>query len=434
MDISALGLKPALSEAVRRAHGLHLASPIQGQAIPALLAGQDALVSAPTGTGKTLAYGLVLLNRLLDNTATPPGRPSVRNLVLVPTRELALQVSQNLRAITQYLPQLRRVHAVHGGVSINPQMLALRGGSDLFGGDTRPPAGSGAANALRLSAVECLVLDEADRLLELGFSDELAQVLALLPAQRQTIFVSATLPPAARQLAAQLLQNPLEISRDSEADAPLDITQRAFLVDTNRRTQLLRQLVQIEKWPRVLVFVATKLATEIVADKLRKAGIHAEPFHGELSQGKRNQVLDDFKASRIEVVVATDVAARGLDIADLPVVVNYDLPRSTADYTHRIGRTGRAGASGLAISFVTADGAPHFSLIQKRHGVEIPQETLPGFEPTEVPTPLSPAQVASAGTGGIKGKRPSKKDKLRAAAALAITSSESNSDSNPTQP
>jgi len=420
MDISALGLQPALSEAVRRAHGIHLASPVQAQAIPPLLHGQDALVSAPTGSGKTLAYGLVLLDRLLRPNTAPSTRASgaapVRNLVLVPTRELALQVSQTLRAISQYLPQLRRVHAVHGGVSINPQMRALLGGSDLLVATPGRLLDLIAHNALTLEGVECLVLDEADRMLELGFADELQQVLARLPGRRQTIFVSATLPPAARELAAHLLHAPLDIAPETGVEDIPDIAQRAFQVDTNRRTQLLRHLVSTEKWPRVLVFVATKLATEIVADKLRKAGIDAEPFHGELSQGKRNQVLADFKSSRIKVVVATDVAARGLDIAELPVVVNYDLPRSTADYTHRIGRTGRAGASGLAVSFVTADGAAHFSLIQKRHGSGIAMETCAGFEPSEMPTETSPAQRAAAGTGGIKGKRPSKKDKLRAAA------------------
>ena len=422
MEISALGLAPALSEAVRRAHGLHLASPVQAQAIPVLLEGRDALVSAPTGAGKTLAYGLVLLQRLLQSPAHPPARRTgaapVRNLVLVPTRELAMQVSQSLRSVCQYLPQLRRVHAVHGGVSINPQMLALRGGSDLLVATPGRLLDLIAHNAIGLAAVECLVLDEADRMLELGFADELQKVLSLLPRRRQTIFVSATLPPATRALAAGLLEQPVEICPEpSAADTP-DISQRAYQVDTPRRTQLLRQLIVHEKWSRVLVFVATKLATEIVADKLRKAGIDAEPFHGELSQGKRNQVLADFKTSRISVVVATDVAARGLDIADLPVVVNYDLPRSTADYTHRIGRTGRAGASGLAVSFVTADGAAHFGLIQKRHAVQIALDIWPGFTPTEAPpvgTPTGPA----TGNGGIKGKRPSKKDKLRAAAQAA---------------
>jgi ATP-dependent RNA helicase RhlE len=194
-------------------------------------------------------------------------------------------------------------------------------------------------------------------------------------------------------------------------------------VDTSRRTQLLRHLIQQNKWSRVLVFVATKFATEIVADKLRKANINAEPFHGVLSQGKRTQVLNDFKASRVQVVVATDLAARGIDIAELPVVVNYDLPRSSVDYIHRIGRTGRAGESGLALSFITADSAAHFRLIEKRQSISLPREQIAGFEPLvdnsfedAAEFGAAPAYVDTTGTGGIKGKRPSKKDKLRAAA------------------
>jgi superfamily II DNA/RNA helicase len=254
------------------------------------------------------------------------------------------------------------------------------------------------------------VLDEADRLLDLGFAEELERILSLLPGRRQNLFFSATFPPAVQALAQTLLQDPLRIDvLPTPQDRP-DILQRAIAVDAARRTQLLRQLITQEHWSRVLVFVATKHAAEIVADKLRKADIDAEPFHGELSQGKRTQVLADFKAERLTAVVATDVAARGLDITQLPVVVNYDLPRSATDYTHRIGRTGRAGESGLAVSFVSAGTEAHFRLIEKRQGLQLPREVIPGFEPTEAPPP------AAAGTGGVKGKRPSKKDKLRAAA------------------
>ena len=197
----------------------------------------------------------------------------------------------------------------------------------------------------------------------------------------------------------------------AESEVQAEITQRAIEVDAPRRTQLLRQLIQTEKWTRALVFVATKHAAEIVADKLRKADINAEPFHGELSQGKRSQVLMDFKAKTVQVVVATDVAARGLDITQLPVVVNYDLPRSAIDYTHRIGRTGRAGESGIAISFVSAGTAAHFKLIEKRHAIKLVMEQVAGFEPVEV-APVNAADPQ--GTGGVKGKRASKKDKLRA--------------------
>jgi superfamily II DNA/RNA helicase len=278
-------------------------------------------------------------------------------------------------------------------------------------------------NALTLSSTQILVLDEADRLLELGFEAELNRLLALLPADRQSLFFSATFAPTVAALAQSMLREPVQIEiGDTEHEKP-DITQQAIRVDAPRRTQLLRHLITTHKWPRVLVFVATKHAAEMVADKLRKARIYAEPFHGELSQGKRSQVLSDFKASRLKVVIATDMASRGLDIVQLPVVVNFDLPRSADDYTHRIGRTGRAGETGLAVSFVSHDTEPHFRLIEKRHDLQVPLEIVAGFEPAEPhaepvgDSSAEPQTAFQASTGGIKGKRPSKKDKLRAEAA-----------------
>ena len=207
-------------------------------------------------------------------------------------------------------------------------------------------------------------------------------------------------------------------AQDEPVGEPAAIQQRAIEVDAGRRTQLLRQLVKGSGWTRVLVFVATKHGAEMVADKLRRAGVEAEPFHGLLSQGNRTQVLADFKASRVQVVVATDLAARGIDVAQLPVVVNYDLPRSAVDYVHRIGRTGRAGASGVAVSFVSAATEAHFRLIEKRQGLNVPRERVAGFEPAEAPPPAPPGEP---GTGGVKGRRPSKKDKLRALQAPAGT-------------
>jgi superfamily II DNA/RNA helicase len=279
-------------------------------------------------------------------------------------------------------------------------------------------------NALSLSATQILVLDEADRLLELGFEAELKRLLALLPTHRQSLFFSATFAPQVAALAHSMLREPVQIEIGATDQEKPDITQQAILVDAPRRTQLLRHLIAEHKWKRVLVFVATKHAAEMVADKLRKARIYAEPFHGELSQGKRSQVLSDFKASRLKVVIATDMASRGLDISQLPVVVNYDLPRSADDYTHRIGRTGRAGEVGLAVSFVSHDTETHFRLIEKRHGLQLPLDLIADFEPMELPpAPEHGVEAAAAqlpprvpNTGGIKGKRPSKKDKLRAEA------------------
>ena len=415
MPFSSLGFSPALLPVLLRAiteNGYLTPTAIQSAAIPAALQGRDIVASAQTGSGKTAAFALPLLHRLAE---TPNGTTRrVRGLILVPTRELAAQVGEAIVSLAKYLPQRIKVAVVFGGVSINPQMMNLRGGADIVVATPGRLIDLIDHNALTLASVSLLVLDEADRLLDLGFGEELGRILALLPAQRQSLFFSATFPPAIEALAASMLTDPLRIEVQAAPQAAPDIVQRAIEVDPSRRTQLLRHLVQTEKFKRVLVFVATKHAAEIVADKLRKADIEAEPFHGELSQGKRNQVLQDFKLKALQVVVATDVAARGIDIAQLPVVVNYDLPRSSVDYTHRIGRTGRAGESGMAISFISANTEAHFKLIEKRQGVNVAREQVAGFEPVEV-LQANPADPLS--NGGIKGKRPSKKDKLRQAAA-----------------
>ena len=413
MPFTTLGFSPTLFPPLLRAisaKGFAAPTAVQSAAIPAFLQGRDVLCSAPTGSGKTAAYALPLLHQIIERPARLAGKTQV--LVLVPTRELAVQVGEAFVNFAAYLPQRIKVAVVFGGVSINPQMMNLRGGADVVVATPGRLIDLVDHNALSLGHVKTLVLDEADKLLDMGFAEELSRILALLPAQRQNALFSATFPPAMEVLASNLMHDPLRIDEQTEPEAQPEIRQRAIEVDTPRRTQLLRQLIQTEKWTRVLVFVATKHATEIVADKLRKADINAEPFHGELSQGKRSQVLMDFKASTVQVVVATDVAARGLDIKQLPVVVNYDLPRSATDYTHRIGRTGRAGQSGIAVSFVSAATAAHFKLIEKRHAIKLVLEQVAGFEPVEV-APVNAADPQ--GTGGVKGKRPSKKDKLRAA-------------------
>lgn len=417
MPFSSWGLSPALLRAVS-ARAYLTPTPIQAAAIPAVLQGCDVLGSAQTGSGKTLAFALPLLQPLTNIPRENLRR--LRALVLVPTRELAAQVGEEIRSLAQHLPQTLKISIVFGGVSINPQMMRLRGGTDVVVATPGRLLDLIDHNALTLDSVAMLVLDEADRLLDLGFAEELGRILALLPARRQNLFFSATFPPAVQTLAQTLLRDPVRIDVRPQPQRPADIVQRAIGVDAGRRTQLLRHLIQQNHWRQVLVFVATKHAAETVASKLRKVRISAEPFHGELSQGKRTQVLADFKASRLKVVVATDVAARGLDIAQLPVVVNYDLPRSAVDYTHRIGRTGRAGESGVAVSFVSTGNEAHFRLIEKRQGLNLPLEHVEEFEPS----PAAPATAPSAdgspvdrAGGGIKGKRPSKKDKLRAAAA-----------------
>jgi len=407
MPFSVLGLSEPLLRAIAE-RKYSAPTPIQTSAIPAILRGRDVWASAQTGSGKTAAFALPLLQRL---SATPrrPGR-FARALILVPTRELAAQIGESLRRYARFLPEPLKTLVVYGGVSINPQMMALGGGADLLVATPGRLIDLLEHNAVSLSAVSHLVLDEADRLLDLGFSAELGRIVALLPEQRQSLLFSATFPAAVEALASGLLRNPARLDVPTAPETQPDIAQRAIEVDAPRRTQLLRQLVEEAKWPSVLVFVATKYATEHVADKLRRAGLNADALHGELSQGARTDALADFKAGRTQILVATDLAARGIDIAKLPVVVNFDLPRSADDYTHRIGRTGRAGETGIAINFISAETHAHFRLIEKRHGLSLPREQIAGFEPIQT-------EVSAPPTGGIKGKRPNKKDKLRAAAA-----------------
>ncbi len=411
LSFSSLGLSEPLLRAVAD-RGYAEPTPVQAQAIPAILKGGDVLASAQTGSGKTAAFALPILQHLAKSPRER-GR-FVRSLVLAPTRELAMQIGESFRNYSKYLPDPIKVLTVYGGVSINPQMMALGGGADVIVATPGRLLDLIDHNAVSLSAVSVLVLDEADRLLDLGFTEELNRIIALLPKRRQSLLFSATFPAEVQALADGLLRNPVRIEVAVVPESAPDIHQRAIEVDVPRRTQLLRHLIQENGWTRVLVFVATKYATEHVAEKLRKAGIRAEALHGELSQGARVQRLADFKDARIHVLLATDLAARGIDIADLPVVVNFDLPRSPTDYTHRIGRTGRAGKSGVAVNFVSASSHAHFRLIEKRNGLDIPREQVPGFEPVEIEAPANP-------TGGIKGKRKSKKDKLREARGEAPT-------------
>jgi ATP-dependent RNA helicase RhlE len=446
-----LGLSPAILNAVKL-QGYEVPTAIQTEAIPAVLAGKDVLGSAQTGSGKTAAFCLPLLQQLLKQQEG--NARSVRHagrhtsaLILVPTRELAAQTGESIRSLAQHLPMQLKVAVLFGGVSINPQMMNLRGGADIVVATPGRLLDLVAHNALKLGSVQMLVLDEADRLLDMGgnpsaggtirtggFAEELAAILALLPEKRQSLFFSATFPKDVQALADTFLRDPVRIEVESTPSTAPIILQRAIQVDPKRRTMLLKKLVETSDWEQVLVFVATKYAAELVATKLYNAGMNAVPFHGELSQGNRTQTLADFKAKKWQVVVATDVAARGIDIANLAAVVNYDLPRSSVDYIHRIGRTGRAGESGVAISFVSAETEAHFRLIEKRQGLNLIREQIEGFEPEIVLAPVKPVVVnedgsAGEGTaeslkspnnprnGGIKGKRPSKKDKQRALAA-----------------
>ncbi len=415
MSFSSLGLSEPLLRAIA-GRDYATPTPIQAAAIPVVLRGEDVWASAQTGSGKTAAFVLPIVERLVADGPRGRGR-FVRSLILVPTRELAAQIADEIRYYGRYLSQdaALKTLVVVGGVSINPQMMALGGGADIIVATPGRLLDLIDRNAVSLSSVATLVLDEADRLFALGFADELARIFTLLPARRQTLLFSATFPSAVQSLTKNILCDPVRITLASTPEGKPDILQRAIEVDVPQRTQLLRNLIVLHEWTRVLVFVATKYATEHVAEKLCRLGIEAAALHGELSQGARTQALADFKASRVRVLVATDVASRGIDIEQLPVVVNYDLPRSPADYTHRIGRTGRAGGSGVAVSFISAETDAHFRLIEKRNRLHIEREQIVGFEPLETIVP-APAPI-----GGIKGKRKSKKDKLREAAGLTPT-------------
>ncbi|MEI9942478.1 MAG: DEAD/DEAH box helicase [Pseudomonadota bacterium] len=411
MTFASLGLSEPLLRALAEL-SYQAPTAVQAVAIPAILQGRDVWASAQTGSGKTAAFVLPILERLGKGHRESSG---VRALVLVPTRELALQIEEAGQGLQRYLPTSLKICVAVGGVSINPQMMALRGGADLLVATPGRLLDLVLRNALRLSWLETLVLDEADRMFSQGFAKELTEVLALLPAECQKLLFSATFPEPVRALAEHLLHDPERIAVGAgPTPSAAFIEQRAIEVDTRTRAPLLRHLLETHDWPSVLVFVATRHGVEHVASKLTHAGFSALPLHGELSQGARVQALSDLKTQRVRIVVATDLAARGLDVAGLSAVINYDLPRSPTDYAHRIGRTGRAGESGIAISFIGADDAAHFRLIEKRSELALPREQIVGFEPTD--SPQAPQNPALDSTGGVKGKRKSKKDKLREAA------------------
>ncbi len=407
MSFSALGLSPAVLLAASKKSYI-TPTPVQAEVIPAVLWGEDVLAQAATGSGKTAAYVLPLLHLMTTGSS--------KALILVPTRELAVQVGEEIKGLLAALGKMTRpikLATVFGGVAINPQMMQLRGGADVLVATPGRLLDLIDKNAVRPEFFNTLVLDEADRLLDMGFAAEINRILALLPAKRQSLFFSATFPDDVSALATGILKNPTRVMIAATETTQPDILQRAIFVDAERRADVLAHLIQENNGQRVLVFVASKHGSEQLANTLYAKGINAAPFHGEFSQGRRNQVLAEFKSGSLQVVVATDLAGRGIDIDGLPFVVNYDLPRSPVDYTHRIGRTGRNGASGTAISLVSAATEAHFRLIETRQNIRLSREVIAGFE-----AKLTSLPVASI-NGGVKGVRMSKKDKLRAAAARA---------------
>ena len=379
MSFASLGLSEPLVRAVTE-HGYTIPTPIQMQAIPAVLGGGDLLAGAQTGTGKTAGFVLPLLQRLsMTASKKVTGTKAVRVLILTPTRELAAQVEESVRTYGKYTKFSSAV--IFGGVGINPQISALKRGVDIVVATPGRLLDLHQQRAIDLSHVEILVLDEADRMLDMGFIHDIKRVLKLLPPKRQNLLFSATFSDEIKTLADNLLDNPalIEVARrNSTVEA---ITQKIHPVDRDRKRQLLSHLIKTQNWHQVLVFTRTKHGANRLAELLNKDGITSLAIHGNKSQGARTKALAEFKTGDLQVLVATDIAARGIDIDQLPHVVNYDLPNVPEDYIHRIGRTGRAGATGEAISLVCIDEAGFLRDIERLIKREIPSVVVPGFEP-----------------------------------------------------
>ena len=364
MHFSDLGLSPALLTAIQRAN-YDTPYPIQVEAIPAVLQRKDILGLAPTGSGKTAAYILPILQHLLQQEA--PRDRQVPVLVLVPTRELAIQVAEVTENFSRFLPRRIKSLAIFGGVSINPQMMKLGGVEVLIATPGRLIDLVG-RNSVGISRIHTLVIDEADKLLQMGFREEMDHLLELTPKKKQTLLFSATQDQELTSLIQQLLKDPVEIQVAPTDFTPDAILQEAYRVSPETKGPFLRQLIQSGDWKQILVFASSIRTADNMVVKLNKNGIQAVAFHGDKSQGARTEALAKFKSGKTRVLVATDLAARGIDIQGLPLVINYELPRSPKDYIHRIGRTGRAGATGHAISLITPEEQHHFKVIQKKMG------------------------------------------------------------------
>ena len=372
-----LGLSAELLRAIEQ-QGYREATPIQQQAIPLILEGRDILAGAQTGTGKTAGFTLPLLQQM-QMSPTQGKRPHVRALILTPTRELAAQVGESVRNYGRHLPF--RSLVIFGGVSINPQISKLRKGVDIVVATPGRLLDHVRQNNIDLSRVEMLVLDEADRMLDMGFIRDIRKILEVLPRQRQNLLFSATFSKEIRRLASQLLDAPTEIQVTPRNSTVERVTQIVHPVDRRRKRELLSHRIGAQNWRQVLVFTRTKHGANRLAEQLNGDGIESVAIHGNKSQGARTRALADFKAGKVRVLVATDIAARGLDIDRLPHVVNYELPHVPEDYVHRIGRTARAGEDGHAVSLVCVDEHKLLRDIERLLKCEIEKEVIPGYEP-----------------------------------------------------
>ena len=395
MSFDSLGLPDSLVKAVAE-QGYTKPSPIQAQAIPAILAGKDVMAAAQTGTGKTAGFTLPLLAKLEHGERAKANQ--VRALILTPTRELAAQVHASVEKYGQNT--LLRSCVVFGGVKINPQMQNLRRGVDILVATPGRLLDLYQQNAVCFSQLEVLVLDEADRMLDMGFIHDIKKILSFLPAKRQNLLFSATFSNDIRNLAKGLVNNPVEISVNTRNTTAEKVEQALYEVDKTKKTALLSQLILENKWKQVLVFVKTKHGANRLVRSLEGRGIRSAAIHGNKSQAARTKALSQFKESQITVLVATDIAARGIDIDQLPYVVNFDLPHVSEDYVHRIGRTGRAGNEGQALSLVCQEEFKLLKDIERLIKMVIPRKVAVGFEPGE------PLQASVLETGEQKSKKP----------------------------
>ncbi len=400
-DFAALGLSEPLLKAVA-AKGYRHPSPIQKQCIPAVLEGRDVLAAAQTGTGKTAGFTLPLLERLLHGAHARAG--VVRALVLTPTRELAAQVADSVRAYGRYLDL--RSDVVFGGVSANPQIERLRRGTDVLVATPGRLMDLHQQRALRLDRVEILVLDEADRMLDMGFLRDIRRILSLLPEQRQNLLFSATFSAEIRHLATGLLHQPVHLQASPENQAAPSVQQVLHPCDMDRKGDLLSHLIRSNGWEQVLVFSRTKHGANKLTERLIHDGLPAAALHGNKSQGARTRALSGFKSGELRVLVATDIAARGIDIQQLPHVVNLDLPNVAEDYVHRIGRTGRAGCDGHAVSLVAAEEFELLRAIERLLGEKLPRQEVPGYEPKVLSAPPLDLSGGRGRGGPARGGRP----------------------------
>jgi len=405
MTFSSLGITKDLLRSIELA-GYEKPTDIQEKSIPVILKGQDLIAQAKTGSGKTISFVLPILQLFEDSRDTR--RRVLKVLILTPTRELAVQVQGVLKVFGRNLPEPLRTILLIGGLNIDLQIRNLHHGADIAVATPGRLLDLVKRKEIGFSSLNLLVIDEADKMMDMGFAEELESVLKALPDTRQNVLFSATMDEKVRNLAQKFMHNPVHVKMEEETPAVGTIHQRAIEVNRTNRGPLLRHLIKTEGWEHVLVFVASIRSADILAAKLRSAGILADGFHGSMTQAQRTFVLNEFKTKVVKVLVATDIIARGIDIDKLPFVVNYDLPRSPNDYIHRVGRTARAGMSGVAVSFIGHEDKDHFILIEKRIQVRLPRESIKGFELTGEVLPQE------KGKAPVKGHRMSKKDKARA--------------------